>query len=236
MLQETFVEVFAHHFGKSLGKFDAKGMEIVDYWKRKEAILEMLNDDDPFWRDKNWVNAYYRYYMKNFLAWHSDGAEIPCYEVDNTHIDYFEVIPWFIRTSIENDNSGARITLGDFKQIDFYFDVYYAIGIFLATGCAKYEDDDSEFQKWYKKLLKDNPQNYGYNEKLCRDIDSIGTKNKPISSFKSSIEGGMKLLIVDRSILSGKKKDLYVDANGIFSIDVNDPEIISTELYPCYLY
>jgi len=77
--------------------------------------------------------------------------EIPGPKYDNVEFDGFKEIPWDFKSHAINTSS-HQIIVNDSEAISKAINEFGAVGVILALGEVKYNDDERTFQKWHEEL------------------------------------------------------------------------------------
>ncbi len=117
-------------------------------WDGKEAIKEMKKGGSSHWRQMEWIGFYFEFLCQNRLA---TLAEIPGPRYGKTGFDALSVIPWDFKAHAMN-TSAHQIIVNDTEAIQEAVKKYGAVGLILALGEVKYNDEKRRFQKWHQKL------------------------------------------------------------------------------------
>lgn len=120
-------------------------------WNGKQAIIEMKEGKFPHWRQMEWIGFYFEFLCKSRL---SAPSTIPGPRYGNTGFDMLSVIPWDFKAHAIN-TSAHQIIVNDTEAIRQAMKKYGAVGLILALGEVKYNDEKRTFQKWHQKLKGD---------------------------------------------------------------------------------
>ena len=77
--------------------------------------------------------------------------KIPGTEYGNVKFDGFKIIPWDFKAHTIN-TSNHKIIVNDSVATSKGIEQFGSVGLILAMGEVKYNDDERTFQKWYEKL------------------------------------------------------------------------------------
>lgn len=117
-------------------------------WDGKKSILEMKEADYPQWRQMEWIGFYFQFLCGKYL---SDIMCIPGPKYGNVKFDAFKDIPWDFKAHAINTSS-HQIIVNDSEAVANGIRDYGAVGLILAMGEVKYNDENREFQKWHEQL------------------------------------------------------------------------------------
>ncbi len=117
-------------------------------WDGKDAILEMKNDRYPHWKQMEWIGFYFQYQCERLL---SRLMQIPGISYGNSTFDGFYEVPWDFKAHSINTSS-HQIIVNDVEAVTSGISDYGEVGLILALGCVKYNDDDRNFQRWHEDL------------------------------------------------------------------------------------
>ncbi len=123
-------------------------LKVPKNWDGKKSILEMKNNNSFHWRQMEWMGFYFEFICEKFLK---DIMKIPGPKYDNVEFDGFKNIPWDFKTHAINTSS-HQIIVNDSVAISKAIEEYGSIGLILALGEVKYNDEKRTFQKWHQKL------------------------------------------------------------------------------------
>ncbi len=123
-------------------------LKVPKNWDGKKSILEMKNNNSSHWRQMEWMGFYFEFICEKFLK---DIMKIPGPKYDNVKFDGFKDIPWDFKTHAINTSS-HQIIVNDSVAISKAIEEYGSIGLILALGEVKYNDEKRTFQKWHQKL------------------------------------------------------------------------------------
>ncbi len=125
-------------------KFD----EIPIHWDGRKAILEMKDANFPHWRQMEWIGWYFQFLCGKLLK---DGVKIPGPKYGNLEFDGFKEIPWDFKAHATNTSS-HQIIVNDSEATAKATTEFGCVGLILAMGEVKYNDDERTFQKWHEEL------------------------------------------------------------------------------------
>ncbi len=91
---------------------------------------------------------YFQYLCEKFLK---DKVEIPGPKYDNVEFDGFKKIPWDFKAHAMNTSS-HQIIVNDSEATANAIKQFGCVGLILAMGEVKYNDDERTFQKWHEEL------------------------------------------------------------------------------------
>ncbi len=122
--------------------------DIPKIWGGKNAILEMRNAEFSHWKQMEWIGFYFQFLCEEFL---SSVVKIPGPKYGKVQFDGFKNIPWDFKAHAINTSS-HQIIINDSKAIANAIKKYGAVGLILALGKVKYNDEKRTFQKWHEKI------------------------------------------------------------------------------------
>ncbi len=123
-------------------------MKIPIHWNGKKSILEMKNSNFPQWKQMEWIGFYFQFLCERFLK---DTMKMPGPRYGNVTFDGFKKIPWDFKAHAINTTT-HQIILNDSEATANAIRDYGCIGLILALGEAKYNDEQRNFQRWHEKL------------------------------------------------------------------------------------
>jgi hypothetical protein len=132
----------AHKIGKSLKH------SVPKYWDGRESILKMKNAGYSQWRQMEWIGFFFQFLCEQNL---SNIVKIPGSKYGNVEFDGFAEIPWDFKAHAIN-TSAHQIIVNDRNTTIFAIKDYGCVGLILALGEVKYNDDKRTFQLWHEKL------------------------------------------------------------------------------------
>jgi len=118
------------------------------FWDGKKSILEMKNAGYNQWRQMEWIGWYFQFLCEKFLK---NKMKIPGPKYGNMEFDAFKRIPWDFKTHVMNTSS-HKIIVNDSEAISRGIKEFGGVGLILAIGKVKYNDEKRSFQKWHEKL------------------------------------------------------------------------------------
>ncbi len=128
-------------------KFD----KIPIHWDGRKAILEMKDANFPHWRQTEWIGFYFQFLCEKLLK---NYLKIPGPKYGNPEFDGFKEIPWDIKAHATNTSS-HQIIVNDSEATAKAIKEFGCIGLILAIGEVKYNDDERTFQRWHEELKGD---------------------------------------------------------------------------------
>jgi len=136
------------NFFDDLQKIKAGLVKIPKFWDGKTAILEMKNAGGKHWRQMEWMGFYFEFlcekYLKNVLSFHEK-------KYGNVSFDGFGRIPLDFKAHAMNTNS-HKIIVNDLEAILSAVEEFGVVGLVIAVGKVKYNDEARVFQKWHQVL------------------------------------------------------------------------------------
>lgn len=140
MKRQNFLEI-----AKELSR-GFKNIPLV--WDGRKSILEMKKSGFSHWKQMEWIGWYFQFLCEKLLK---DGVRIPGPKYDNVEFDGFKKIPWDFKAHAIN-TSGHQIIVNDSKATARAIKQFGCVGLILAMGKVKYNDDKRTFQKWHEEL------------------------------------------------------------------------------------
>jgi len=132
---------------------ELKNIPVV--WDGRKSILEMKNANFQHWKQMEWIGWYFQFLCEKFLK---EGVKIPGPKYGNTGFDGFKIIPWDFKAHAMNTSS-HQIIINDSEATAKAIKQFDSVGLILAMGKVKYNDDKRIFQKWHENL-KGGKSNY----------------------------------------------------------------------------
>jgi len=121
---------------------------IPTFWDGRESILEMKENNFPHWKQMEWPGFYFQFLCGKLLK---DNVKIPGPKYGNVEFDSFKKIPWDFKAHAINTSS-HQIIVNDSEATAAAIKQFGSVGLILAMGEVKYNDDKRTFQKWHEKL------------------------------------------------------------------------------------
>ena len=122
--------------------------EIPVHWDGRSAILEMKESGYRHWKQMEWIGWYFQFLCERHL---SGLVEIPGPKYGNVEFDGFREIPWDFKSHAINTSS-HKVIVNDSEAASKGIQDYGSVGLILAMGEVKYNDDERTFQKWHEEL------------------------------------------------------------------------------------
>jgi len=139
-----------------LAKEISEGFKNIPFvWDGRQSILEMKESSFPHWKQMEWIGWYFQFLCEKFLK---DVLKIPGPKINNVTFDGFKVIPWDFKAHAINTSS-HQIIVNDSEATTVAIKNYGCVGLILALGKVKYNDDERTFQRWHEEL-KGGKSNY----------------------------------------------------------------------------
>jgi hypothetical protein len=139
-----------------LAKEISEGFKNIPFvWDGRQSILEMKESSFPHWKQMEWIGWYFQFLCEKFLK---DVLEIPGPKFGNVRFDGFKEIPWDFKAHAINTSS-HQIIVNDSEATKVAIKNYGCVGLILALGKVKYNDDERTFQRWHEEL-KGGKSNY----------------------------------------------------------------------------
>ncbi len=135
-------------FLKTSKEIGDKLKSIPKIWDGKDSILEMKKFNFNHWKQMEWMGFYFQFLCEKYL---SDIMKIPGPKFGNVSFDGFKNIPWDFKAHAINTSS-HQIIVNDSEATAKVIKKYGSVGLILALGEVKYNDEKRTFQKWHSKL------------------------------------------------------------------------------------
>ena len=140
-----------------LAKEISEGFKNIPFvWDGRQSILEMKESSFPHWKQMEWIGWYFQFLCEKFLKDVLD--EIPGPKFCNVRFDGFKEIPWDFKAHATNTSS-HQIIVNDSEATSEAIKKFGCLGLILAMGEVKYNDNERTFQKWHEDL-KGGKSNY----------------------------------------------------------------------------
>ena len=123
-----------------------KNIPIV--WDGRKSILEMKKANFSQWKQMEWIGWYFQFLCGNFLK---KGMEIPGPKYGNVEFDGFRKIPWDFKAHAINTSS-HQIIVNDSETTANFIKKFGCVGLILAMGEVRYNDDKRTFQEWHERI------------------------------------------------------------------------------------
>ena len=121
-------------------------------WDGRKAILEMRDSGYPHWKQMEWIGFYFQFLCDTKLP---PLVKIPGPKYGKVEFDGFSEIPWDFKAHPDKNANGQdnkSVIVNDRLAIAKAIKQYGGAGLILATGDAKYNDEDRSFQVWHQEL------------------------------------------------------------------------------------
>ncbi|HPP64560.1 MAG TPA: hypothetical protein PK418_00015 [Candidatus Paceibacterota bacterium] len=118
------------------------------YWDGRKSILEMKEAGFNQWKQMEWIGFYFQFLCEKFLK---SIMTIPGPKYGNVKFDGFKEVPWDFKAHVINTSS-HQIIVNDSEATANAIKDFKCVGLILAMGEVKYNDDKRTFQKWHEKL------------------------------------------------------------------------------------
>ena len=139
MKKEDFVKL-CRKISKDFQKINIK-------WGGKKAIEDMKKNNSKNWRQMEWIGFYFEFLCQKILK----NFEFNKIKYKNVSFDGFNEIPWDFKSHATNTSS-HKIIINDKEAILKGIKDFGVVGLILAIGDVKYNDENRTFQKWHEKL------------------------------------------------------------------------------------
>lgn len=118
------------------------------FWEGRKSILEMKESGFNQWRQMEWPGWYFQFLCGKRLR---GILKIPGPKYKNVQFDGFKEIPWDFKAHTINTSS-HQIIVNDSEATANAIKDFSCVGLILAMGEVKYNDDNRTFQKWHEEL------------------------------------------------------------------------------------
>jgi len=159
----------------------------------KQAILEMKNDGEPYWKEMEWPSYYLSYLLRKELR---DRMQIV--EKGRRRICFQGEHPWDVRVKAK-ESKDPRVILTDVKNTDMVFDDGNGFGLIVFFVMTE-KDEDGTFRQWHEELKGGSSE---YTKKIASEGRKPRIRKKSIylisgeawffpdlESFRSGVEQG----------------------------------------------
>jgi len=136
------------HFLKIAQELSKNFKNIPTLWDGRKAILEMKEAGFNQWRQMEWMGFYFQFLCEKLLK---NTVKIPGPKYGNVQFDGFKEIPWDFKAHATNTSS-HQVIVNDSEATANAIKDYGCVGLILAMGEVKYNDDRRTFQKWHEAL------------------------------------------------------------------------------------
>jgi hypothetical protein len=140
MKEEEFLEI-----ARGLSR---EFLNISIIWDGRRSILEMKEVDFPHWKQMEWIGWYFQFLCERILE---KIVKIPGPGYGNVKFDGFNKVPWDFKAHAINTSS-HQIIVNDSEATASAIKEFGCVGLILAMGKVKYNDDKRTFQKWHEAL------------------------------------------------------------------------------------
>lgn len=170
-------------------------------WDGRRAILEMRDSDYPHWKQMEWIGFYFQFLCDTKLP---PLVKTPGPKYGKVEFDGFSGIPWDFKAHPDKNANGQdnkSVIVNDRIAIAKAIKQFGGAGLMLATGDAKYNDEDRSFQFWHQELkgglsefekqriLRKAPSRLRKTEFRLREIKVILLDEKTVRGLGSFQEG-----------------------------------------------
>lgn len=121
-------------------------------WNGRKAILEMRDFGYPHWRQMEWIGFYFQFLCERKLL---PLVKIPGPKYGKVEFDGFSEIPWDFKAHPDKNAKGQdnkNVIVNDRLTIVKAIKQFGGVGLMLAIGDAKYNDENRSFQFWHQEL------------------------------------------------------------------------------------
>ncbi len=130
---------------KTIGK---RLKRLPKVWDGRRSILAMKNARYPHWRQMEWIGFYFQFLCEQNLK---KLVKMPGSTFGKVIFDGFKGIPWDFKAHAMNTSS-HQVIVNDSEATAQAIQEYGAVGLVLALGKVRYNDEDRTFQKWHEDL------------------------------------------------------------------------------------
>lgn len=117
-------------------------------WDGRRSILEMKGSGFKQWKQMEWIGWYFQFLCERLLR---EIIKIPGPKYGNVQFDGLKKIPWDFKAHAINTSS-HQIIVNDSEATASAIKDFGCVGLILAMGEVKYNDDKRTFQKWHEAL------------------------------------------------------------------------------------
>src|SRR5579859_527042 len=135
-------------FAKAASEIGLVLKKIPKKWDGRKAILEMKDAGSRYWRQMEWIGFYFQFLCEKHLA---GSVKIPGPRYGNVSFDGLKEVPWDFKAHAANTSS-HQVIVNDTEAITNGIKQYGSVGVVLAVGEVRYNDEDRTFQKWHEAL------------------------------------------------------------------------------------
>jgi hypothetical protein len=158
------------NFLDDVGRIEPLFRDMPRHWDAKEAIMEMKNSGDKQWRQMEWIGFYFQYLCEKRLK---SIMQLQQPRYGKTSFDGFLSCAWDFKVHPKKNSKGqiiSSVIINDTEATLKAIDQFGSVGLLLAAGNAKYNDEDRSLQAWHKNL-KGGLSKYE-NQRILRDAPS----------------------------------------------------------------
>lgn len=118
---------------------------IPKHWDGKNAITEMKEGGSNNWKQMEWIGWYFEFICNKHCI---DVMKMPySKKYGNVSFDGFLEFPWDFKTHAKQ--SGTKVIVNDSEATSCAISEYGHVGLILAEGSAKYDNQEADFKKWH---------------------------------------------------------------------------------------
>jgi hypothetical protein len=136
------------HFLKIAQEISKGFKNIPILWDGRKSILEMKEAGFNQWKQMEWIGWYFQFLCEKFLK---GAVKIPGPRYGNVQFDGLKEIPWDFKAHAINTSS-HQVIVNDSEATANAINEFGCVGLILAMGEVKYNDDKRTFQKWHEAL------------------------------------------------------------------------------------
>jgi len=136
------------HFLKIAQEISKKFKSIPILWDGRKSILQMKEAGFNQWKQMEWIGWYFQFLCEKLLK---NAVKIPGPRYSNVQFDGLREIPWDFKAHAINTSS-HQVIVNDSKATANAINEFGCVGLILAMGEVKYNDDKRTFQKWHEAL------------------------------------------------------------------------------------
>lgn len=177
---------------------------IPKIWDGRGAVLEMRDAGFPHWKQMEWMGFYFQFLCENNLK---NIMQIPGPRYSNVLFDGFLGRPWDFKTHAMNTSS-HQIIVNDSEAIAQAIEEYGEVGVVLALGKVKYNDEERKFQKWHEKIK-------GEESKYVKDRKQRGAWSR-LRKVSLNLQQISFIRITDATLIkTGSFQEDFRNSNGL---------------------
>ncbi len=177
---------------------------IPKIWDGRGSVLEMRDAGFPHWRQMEWIGFYFQFLCENNLK---DIMQIPGPRYGNVSFDGFLGRPWDFKAHAMN-TSTHQIIVNDSEAVARAIEEHNEVGVVLALGKVKYNDEARKFQKWHEKIK-------GEESKYVKDRKQRGAWSR-LRKVSLELQQISFICITDATLIkTGSFQEDFRNSNGL---------------------